>query len=223
MAGGLDPAVKGVDIVVGAMLAWIATGGSLAPCGWWVPVAGAGAGTKARCRGCAVAGALAGAAAAGVGRPAAPARGPALAVGSIAAADSTVPAGALTGAGAGAAVLKVAPGTGALSALGADMLPLAVACSLLGGAAVVGTAYTAREAGPPPTLLFPAVQPAAAGHGKPVLDGAFAWMGRAAIISAGCGTAGGAVAANATVVAGRGALVGCPAAPGAACCQPMGA
>ena len=230
VAGALDPAVKGVDIVVGAMLAGSATGCCLATWGWWVPGAGAGAGTKARCRGCAVAGALAGAlagaAAARVGRPAAPARGPAIAMGSNAAAGSTVPTDALTGAGAGAAVLIAAPGTGTLSALGADMLPLAVACSVLGRAVAVGTAEAAREAGPSPMLLLPAVQLAAAGHGELVfvLDGVSAcWTGRAVIISAGCVTTGGAVAADAAVVAGRGTLLGCPAAPGAACCQPMGA
>ena len=226
VAGGLDPSVKGADIVVGAMLAWSATGGSLAPCGWRGAVAGAGAGTKARCRGCAVDGALAGATAAGVGRPAALARGPTIAVGSIAAAG-TVPAEALTGAGAGApAVLKVAPGTGVLSALGADMLPLAEACPVPGEAVAVGTAEVAREAGPSPTLLFPAVQPAAARHGElvVVLDDVFACRtGRAAMISAGCVTAGSAVATSAAVAAGRGSLLGCPTAPGATCCQPRGA
>ena len=149
-------------------------------------------------------GALAGAAAAGVGRPAAPARGPTKAVGSIAAAGSAVPAEALTGAGAGApAVLKVAPGAEVLSYLGADMLPLAEACPVPGGAVAVGTAEVAREAGPSPMLLFPAVQPAAARHGElvVVLDDVFAcWTGRAAMISAGCVTA-----------------------PGAACCQSRGA
>ena len=173
-----------------------------------------------------MAGALAGVAAAGVGRPAAPARGPTIAIGNSTAAGSAVPADAVTGAGAGAAVLKAAPGTGVLPALGADMLLLAVGCSALGGAVAVGTAEAAREAAPPPMLLFPAVQPAAAGHGElvSVLEGVFAgWTGRAAIISAGCVTAGSTVAVNAAGVAGRGTFLGCPAAPGAACCQPMGA
>ena len=147
-------------------------------------------------------------------------------MGSIAAAGGTVPADALTGAGACGAVLAVAPGTGVLSALGADMLLLAVACSVLDGAVAVGTAEAARVAGPSSMLWFPAVQPTAAGHGELVfvLDRVFACRtGWAAMISAGCVTEGGTVAADAAVVAGRGALLGCPAAPRAACCQPMGA